>query len=406
MSLSFNDCSTLLASINAQATGRVGITPTNTAEFISVAQTTLLTGYDPVINAISQVLSKTIFSVRPYNRKFAGLTANEIRYGNHVRKLSVVDSSPETDQSYLLEHGKSVDMQTVNKPAIVQTNFYSANTYQRHITIFKNQLDVAFSNPAEFAAFISMVVQTVSDEMEKDHESCARFTLANFIGGKLAHAAAMPATAADDPESAIEGSIAANSGVVHLITEYNAKTGAGVTASTVRKPENFPAFMKFVMARIRTISELMTERSTMFHTSLTGKPISRHTPLSKQKVYLHAPDVHDMEASVFSSVYHDEYLKKVDFETVNFWQSINAPTTINITATYMSEDGTLATAAVNNANVLGVIFDEEAVGYTVVNQWSAPAPFNAAGGYTNVYHHFTDRYWNDFTENGVVLLLD
>lgn len=399
--LSFNDCSTLLASINAQATGRQGITPTNTAEFISVAQTTLLTGYDTVINAISQVLSKTIFAVRPYNRKFAGLTANEIRYGNHVRKLSVVDGEPEADQQYKLEHGKSVDMQTVNKPAIVQTNFYGANTYQRHVTLFKNQLDVAFSNPSEFAAFVAMVVQNVSDEMEKDHENCARFTLANYIGGKLAIASTAPI--AEDPEAA---ALSATSGVVHLITEYNAKTGANVTAATVRKPENFPAFMKFVMARIRSISELMTERSTMFHISLTDKPISRHTPLNKQKVYLHAPDVHDMEASVFSGVYHDEYLKKVDFETVNFWQSINDPTTVNITATYMTETGQLATAAVNNAAVFGVIFDEEAMGYTIVNQWSAPAPFNAAGGYTNVFHHFTDRYWNDFTENGVVLLLD
>lgn len=399
--LSFNDCSALLASINAQATGRTGITPTNAAEFVSVAQATLQTGYDSVINAISTVLSKTIFSVRPYTRKFAGITANEIRYGNHVRKLSVVDSNPEADQRQKLEHGKSVDMQTVNKPTIVQTNFYSANTYQRHITLFKDQLDAAFSSPSEFAAFVSMVVQHVSDEIEKDHESCARFTLANFIGGKLAAASVAPV--ADNPDGA---TLAATSGVVHLIAEYNAKTGANVTAATVRKPENFPAFMKFVIARIRTISELMTERSTMFHTSLTGKPISRHTPLNKQKVYLYAPDVHDMEASVFSGVYHDEYLKKVDFETVNFWQSINTPTTISITATYMAEDGTLATAGINNANVFGVIFDEEALGYTVVNQWSAPAPFNAAGGYTNVYHHFTDRYWNDFTENGVVLLLD
>ena len=392
--LSFNDCSTLLSSINAQATGRTGITPTNAAEFVSVAQTTLATGYDSVINAISTVLSRTIFAVRPYNRKFAGLAANEIRYGNHVRKLSIVDSDPEADQRQALEHGKSVDMQKVNKPTIVQTNFYSANTYQRHITLFKDQLDVAFSNASEFAAFVSMVVQTVSDEIEKDHENCARFTLANFIGGKIASA---EADGAD---------VAARSGVVHLISEYNGKTGANVTAETVRKPEHFASFMKFAMARIRTISELMTERSTMFHTSLTGKPISRHTPLSKQKVYLHAPDVHDMEASVFSGVYHDEYLKKVDFETVNFWQSINSPTNINITATYMKNDGTLTSTAVNNYDVFGVIFDEEALGYTVVNQWSAPAPFNAAGGYTNVYHHFTDRYWNDFTENAVVLLLD
>lgn len=396
--LSFNDCSTLLASINAQATGRQGITPTNATEFVSVAQTTLQTGYDNLINAISTVLSRTIFAVRPYNRKFAGLAANEIRYGNHVRKLSVVDSDPAKDQRQELEDGKSVDMQTVKKPTIVQTNFYSANTYQRHITLFKDQLDVAFSSPDEFAAFVAMVVQTVSDEIEKDHENCARFTLANFIGGKLAISRLQPASDLDN--------YASKSGVVHLVTEYNAKTNSDLTAETVRKPENFARFMKFVIARIRTISELMTERSTMFHISPGGKAISRHTPLNKQKVYLYAPDVHDMEASVFSGVYHDEYLKKVDFETVNFWQSINEPTNVNINTSYMGFNGALATAAVNETNVFGVIFDEEALGYTVVNQWSAPAPFNAAGGYTNVYHHFTDRYWNDFTENGVVLLLD
>lgn len=383
--LSFNDCATLLASINQQATGRVGATPTNAADFISVAQTTLATGYDTVIGAISQVLSRTIFAVRPYSRKFAGLNATNIRYGNHVRKLSMVDADPAEDERQKLENGKSIDMQKVNKPAIVQTNFYSANVYQRYITIFKDQLDVAFSSPDEFGAFVAMVVTNVSDQIEKDHENCARFTLVNYIGGKIA---------------------GDTSNVIHLVSEYNAKTGLQLTAETVRKPENFIPFMKFAMARIRTISELMTERTTNFHTNLTDKPIPRHTPLDKQKVYLYAPDVHDMETSVLSAVYHDEYLKKVDFETVNFWQAINEPTKIAVTATYMTADGALATKEVTQSNVFGVIFDEEALGYTVVNTWSAPAPFNAAGGYTNIYHHFTDRYWNDFTENGVVLLMD
>lgn len=385
MSMSFNDCATLLASINAQATGRASLTPTNASEFVSVATATLNTGYDAVIGAISQVLSRTIFSIRPYYRKFAGLNASNIRYGNHVRKLSIVESSPEADERYSVEQGKSVDMQKVNKPGVVQTNFYGANVYQRHVTIFKDQLDVAFSNAAEFGAFISMIVQNVSDEIEKDHENCARFTCANFIGGKIA---------------------GDNANVVHLVSEYNAKTGLELTSETVRKPENFVGFMKFAMSRIRTISELMTERTTKFHTNLTNKPVPRHTPLDKQKVYLYAPDIHDMETSVLSTVYHDDYLKKVDFETVNYWQSIDKPTEIDITATYMSVTGELAVKAVKQANVFGVIFDEEAMGYTVVNAWSAPAPFNAAGGYTNIYHHFTDRYWNDFTENGVVLLMD
>ncbi len=56
--------------------------------------------------------------------------------------------------------------------------------------------------------------------------------------------------------------------------------------------------------------------------------------------------------------------------------------------------------------MVGVLMDQEAAGYTVVNQWSAPAPFNARGGYTNMFWHFTDRYWNDFTENAVIFMLE
>ena len=71
--LSFSQLATILNAVNRQATGIDNITPTNVGEFVSVAQTTLLTGYDNVITAVSQVLSRTIFSTRPYNRKFKGL---------------------------------------------------------------------------------------------------------------------------------------------------------------------------------------------------------------------------------------------------------------------------------------------------------------------------------------------
>ena len=385
MELNFNQSATLLAAITAQATGRAALTATNASEFVSVGTTALSVGYDNLIGAISQVLSKTIFTTRPYTRKFKGLTATNIQYGNHVRKLSVVDDDPETNAEYNLTDGDSVDHYTVKKPKIVQTNFYNAATYERYITIYKHQLDVAFSNAAEFAAFISMVVQNVSDQIEQDHETCSRFTLCNFIGGK------------------IKGD---TSNVIHLVTEYNAASGAQLTAATVRKPENFVPFMKWAMARIRNVSQLMSERTQMFHVNIEGKPISRHTPVDKQRVYLLSSDVNMMESTVLSSVFHDEYLKKVDFEPVSFWQSVKNPDSINITASYMSANGDITTAAVSQSNVFGVIFDQEAMGVTTVNTWTAHTPLNAKGGFSNVYWHFTDRYWNDFTENGVVLLLD
>lgn len=387
--LTFNQLSMVLNSIVQQATGQQVQQATNTAEFVSVAQTALKTGYDPVLQAISQVLSRTIFSIRPYTRKFGGLMVSNQQFGNIVRKLNIADKDWEEDSRFELTDQNSVDMYKVNKPSILQTNFYGANVFEKSLTIFKDQLDCAFSNPDEFGRFVSMTMTNASDMIEQAHENLARATLANFIGGK------------------ISGDTAS---VIHLLTEYNTITGlkTPLTAETVYQPANFKPFMQWVYSRVASLSSLMTERTQKFHINVTGKEISRHTPVNKQKVYLYAPARYQTETMVLADVYHDNFLRMADNETVNFWQSIDKPDEINVQPVYLQADGTLKSdnPPVNQKGIFGVMFDEEAAGYTVVNQWSAPTPFNSKGGYSNIFWHFTDRYWNDFTENGIVLLLD
>lgn len=392
--LAFNQLATVLNSVVSQATGKTAITPTNTGEFTSVANVALSTGYDPLMTAISQVLSRTIFSIRPYTRKFGGLEVSEQQFGNVTRKLNIADKDFENDDRFALTDGESVDMFKVNKPSVLQTNFYGANIYQKSLTIYRDQLDNAFQNADEFGRFITMIMTNASDLLEQARENMARATLANFIGGKL------------------EGDA---DNVIHLLTEYNALTGLTLTATSVYQPENFKAFVQWAYSRIATISSLMTERSQKFHVNVTNwggasvdKSISRHTPYEYQKVYLYAPARFQMEMMALADTYHDGFLRLAYNETVNFWQSIDKPDSINVTPTYMTNTGALTTAedAVNQANVFGVIFDRDAAGYTLVNQWSSPTPFNARGGYTNIFWHETARYWNDFTENGVVLLLD
>lgn len=387
--LNINQVSTILNAVVKQATGNTALATVDGNNFATVAQLPLKIGYDPVINAISQVLSSTIFSVRPYFRKFKGINVSSQKFGNITRKLNIADSDWTDDDRQKLTDGESIDMYVVKKPTVLQTNFYGANAFQRQTTIFKDQLDVAFSSQEEFGRFISMLMSNVSDMIEQGHESMARMCILNYVGGKLAN------------EDEVNNRI-------HLLTEYNELTGLTLNDKDVYKPENFPSFMKFVVARIKAISNLMTERSEKFHTNVTGKEIMRHTPLSKQKVYLLAPQQYLMETSVLSDLFNDKYMKMTDLELVNFWQNIDKPADIDIKPIYMDKNGALKqpASAIKEPHLFGVIFDEEALGYTTVNSWSAPTPFNARGGYHNIFWHYTDRYWNDFTENGVVLLLD
>ena len=60
--MTFQQIATVLTAIVKQATGQTVLAPTDTASFVSVAQTALSVGNDAVMNAISNVLSRTIFS--------------------------------------------------------------------------------------------------------------------------------------------------------------------------------------------------------------------------------------------------------------------------------------------------------------------------------------------------------
>ncbi len=383
--MSFEDAAAILNNVRKQVTGETAAAPLTTEQFVSVATTTLQAGYDPVLNAITQMVSKTIFSIRPYNRKFGGIKVDQEQWGAIVRKLSLADKDFDNDVRFDLVDGQSVDMYKVNKPNVLQTNFYGQNVFEKNYTIFKDQLDNAFSGPSEFGRFMSMVVQNISDMIEQAHESIARMTIGNFIGGKNA----------------------ANNGVIHLVTEYNSATGQTLTPATVYAPANFPNFIKWMYARVATISSLMTERSQKYQINVTGKTINRHTPKELQKIYLYAPLLKEMEARVLADTYNDNFLKYADVEDVNYWQSIDSPMAINVTPSYMKPDGTIETAEAQSiTNIAGVLFDRDALGYTTVNEWSATTPLNAKGGYWNTFHHFTERWWNDFTEKGVVLLLD
>lgn len=397
--LTFKQISTVLSDIVAQATGQKALAPVDTTSFVTVAQTALKTGYDPLTTAISQVLSKTIFSVRPYTRKFKGLNVSNQRYGNHVRKLLTIDKPFEDDDRLKLVDGQSIDQYKVNKPKVLQTNFYGANQYQKSVTIYKDQLDCAFSSPDEFASFISMIMQNASDMIEQAHEETARATINNLVSGIYTMEAATGNVAAK-----------ANGGrrAINLLKLYNQMNGGALTVDDVFKAANFEGFVKFTFSTINTIADLMTDRNTLFSSQLTDYTVIRHTPKDRMKFYLYTDLVNKINSEVYSTVFNPDFLKLVDFERVNFWQSALNPSEIDSKPSVLRKDGTVVAAGASKtiSNVFGVLFDEEAAGYTTVNEWSQPSPFNARGGYYNQFWHFTDRYWNDFTENAVIFYIE
>lgn len=397
--LNFQQISTILTSIVHQATNQSVLTPTDTQEFVSVGQLALRADRDSVMNAISNVIARTIFSIRPYSAKMTGLMMDTFRWGAMLRKLSIVDSDWMDDPAYkwpalfdatqnpATGNGEKIDPWTIKKPDVVQTNFYGASVYFDEQTIFEDQLETAFTGPEQLGSFLSLIMTNLSNRLELSNEGIRRGLVANAIG------------------SVIDENQAGR--VIHLLSEYNRATELTLTAQTVYQPDNFAPFMKWVYSRVAQICDLFTEMSTMFQTVINGKPVLRHTPYQDQRIYLYAPTRHDIDARVLADTFHDSYLRYADVETVNYWQSIKSPDQINVLPAYTGTDGTVVNAdAVTQGKVFGIIFDRDAMGMTLLDQRVLSTPLNTKGLYRNLHVHAKQRVIMDNTEKIAVLLLD
>lgn len=393
-SLTISQAVTVLNSLISQMQGSASLTATDVSDFVSVAETTLNVGLDPVLGAISQVLDRTIFSIRPYYAKFRAMEKTNAEYGAWTRKINYCDRPFVQDDGFNLTDGTSLDPWVIRHPDVIQMNITGQEVLEDYFTKTESQMKLAFRNVEEFSAFWTGVVQNLSDKHEQKTEACARANLINAIG-------ALDSTGNTEQ-------------VVHLLTEYNTiLTAAGKTALTnvtVYDPDNYSDFMKWVYSRIQMVRDFLTERSIAYHLNVpnASKYIQRHTPYSKQILYMYAPELRQMEARVLSAAFNEGRLAYKDIELVNYWQSIDTPTDVNAKIVSIDGDGAVdvAAASATVSNVFALLVDDDAMGYTRYSEGMYATPINARGRYTNFWYHWRWNQYVDLTENMVLFLLD
>ena len=410
--LTLYQASTVLVDIIQQATGKKVMDPVSPGEFTSVATTALKTAADPIMNALSQMWGRTIFAVRPYKEKFASLYMDMDRWANVTRKISFADKDVKNDERFIWPvgydstqavpngDGSSVDMYKINKDDPLQTNFYGQSVYEDVRTEFLSNLETAFRGPEEFMRYNAAAVLNRANKLAQYRENIGRAITINLIGS-LYYIANSVAPLGD------------SSRVIHLLTEYNAETGLSLTSQTVMQQDNYAAFTRWVYARIGTLTDLMSERSTMFQTTVNGKTVNRHTGAEDLRSFILSKYLRQMDSMAKSVTFNDDLLKFGTVESVAFWQDIRTPDQVDLanTISLTGADGAVVTSALAAGstalpNVYGVIFDKDALGYAMTREASYVTPFNAAGEYWNQYMHANFRTVQDTTEKSVLLMLD
>lgn len=409
--------------INAMAEEMFGqnatITAVDESTFASVGESILNAGTENVINTLSLVASRNIIAIRPYKAKFSLLNALDSGvFSNRIRKISyyaknAVPTGASNTQLYsenLLmgaDNGVHYDSSTPpvqmsvesmwlqSAPVTWQFWFGGGVEWQYPYTLYENQLKQAFRSPAEWTDFLNGFLVSVANDIETEKEAFSRLTLLNAIAGVID-------MGSDMPESS-----------VNMTTVYNAAVGQSYTTAQILQ-SHFDDFLGVFVSTVKTISDMMENRSVLYHWS-PAKTVAgvsyvlpRQTKKADQRMMMVSKFWNDAEARVLPAIFNDQYLKLENFEKVDYWQNINDPFAISVTpAIPDTSDPTEQTAgnAVALSYVLGCLFDRDALMVDFQLEDVASSPLEARKHYRTIWNTIRKNPIWDATENFVVFYM-
>lgn len=410
------DAHALMNALVQQATGESSLTVTSTADFVSAGELVMATGTENTLNALSIVIGRTMFAVRPYGAKLQIINAlNTGEFTHRMRKISFYAKPAQAAGDWNTDlytnfaqgydnnsnGGASTGSQwEQNVPAPLEMNFGGSSVWDESITLFENQTKYALRSEEEFLELVGGIMTQKMNDIEMTKEAYNRMTLLNKIA------------------SVYDTSAYNNGAVVDLIAGFNTSVGQTYTRQVVLQ-QHFQEFLQYFTATFKQYSDLMTHNSIKFHWSpaktLGGVSLvlPRHTPKRNQRAILFNPFFLKAKAEVFSEIFNPQYLEDgAQYELVDYWQSIDSGAAISVTPAICDMDSTsptygtqIAGSSVSLDYVLGCLFDEDSVMTDFQFESANTTSLEARKRYRNTFWHASKNSISDPTENFIVFYL-
>ena len=415
--LTVKDAYQIMNALVKEATGQQSTIQTeDLSAYVSAGESVLATGRENTLKALSMVLGRTIIAIRPYKAQFNLIqTESAGTYTNRMRKISYMAKEAQATGWYNTDlnpanlyngrdnHGSTTTgLEAVgtqweqNKPVPYEVNFGGSYAWDSSITVYEDQIDMAFRDPAEMARFASGYMTRYRNDIEVRKEAENRLAVLNYIGGAYDLAAQ------------------ANHSVVDLTAAFNARMGTNYTGTQLRTTylkdflAFFVSFLKIQMKNMRVESADYHVNPTVTQDGVTYDYLPRHTSRENLRCMLYSPLFTEAEALVLPEIFNTQYLDiDTQYEEVLFWQNKENPSSVNITPAVPNfttgEQG--AGAAVNLPYVVGLLFDKDAILTQYCLDRALSTPVEARKGYRNIWNHNRRNAINDFTENHILLYM-
>lgn len=367
-----------------QMTGREDIQAVDTTSLIAMGKEIDNLGkLDLWLNSLARRIAITVDGYRVYRNKFADLNRTQIQWGAVVQKLTAEMPEAVADPAFEIGKmdGQSVDHYIISNPKVHQRLFDNESPYSFFITMSTKLLRDAFLSAGAMSSLVNQIFGKVRNKIEFVLEELGRIAVANLV-------------------------INMNSKQhFHLVTIYNGISGK--PAITTASAKFDPDFQRWAIGFMNNLATKMETMSVQFNSD----GFDRFTPKENRRFYVLSDFMTMLQTVVMYEAFNEKYVTSAPDILVPYWQAGKRDDDKNDWANISTVSGTVSDAKGANKemtvhNLIGIMFDWEAVGTYREEEEVLTTPVNARAAYYNTFWHERQLWFNDMSENAIAFFLD
>ena len=377
----------IVNALTSQYLGESDVVNTDLANIADIGSKTInLDNLDKYVRSLIDQIGRIYFVNRPYDGATPSLYMDSWEYGAIMEKITYDDLPvAQENPKWNLQDGQSYDPNVFTKPQVSAKFFSKKDTFQIPMSFAEDQIKTAFQNATQLNSFFSMIETAISTSMTVKIDELAMGALNYMIAMTLNSGSANRA--------------------INLLSLYNAGKAAGdqlTAAQAIYVPE-FIRFASYIMGlyakRLPRLSKLFNEGGR-----------DRFTPRDRMRMILLAEFESAAGVYLYSDTYHDEMVRLPKADVVPYWQGTGTSYAFSSTSKIdvqinvrqvVEEVETISKVTVSQSGILGVIYDNYAVGAANLRRY-VTANYNGLAEFYNNWYKFECGYFNDPNENFLV----
>lgn len=330
---------------------------------------------------------KDMYVDRPYKNKSDDVFYEDAeKFGAVVRIINMEMPNIIENRSWtnVTSGTTQIGTNTVYLPIVKQQLFGATDSWGVSIAYTGTQLNAAFENESGLLEFDNYVKLMARNAIEVHKATMNRVNRNNYIAEKL-----------------YLGNAIGKINVVNLVEEY--QRDHGNTSMTAAQFFSNPDAIRYSTKTFKKYKDMLHEMTTLFTTDITSR--GKFIPDDRFVFQVLSDFEGRMDSEVYSTTYHDEFVKLPLYRSVTAWQALTSAvrnldfdtlSSINVT----TADGN----SVDESGIVAVMLDKWAVMHTMV-QNRVGYQRDDIKDISMYDYQFTDRYMNNLTLPGVVFVV-